>query len=95
MYVADLDTPQIARWALDTGEHSVMRPVPVEEAFDLVTVVPVGDGQHVVQVRANDVSLINVDQPSSVRPISRGCRYAPIGEAAGSQPASVAPLVDT
>ena len=96
LYVADLDTPQIARWALDTGEHSVMRPVPVEEAFDLVTVVPVGDGQHVVQVRANDVSLINVDQPSSVRPISRGCRYAPIGEAAaGSQPASVAPLVDT
>ena len=40
LYVADLDIPQIAKWDLATGDHSVVRPVPVEDAFDLVTVTP-------------------------------------------------------
>ena len=79
LYVADFDVPQIARWALDTGDHSVIRPVAPGDAFDLVTVTPVGDGQHVVQVRENEVSLINVDLSESTRPISRGCRHVPIG----------------
>ena len=84
LYVADFDVPQIARWALDTGDHSVIRPVAAEEAFDLVTVTPVGDGRHVVQVRQNEVSLIDITQPGASRPISRGCRHVPIGGPAGS-----------
>ena len=95
LYVADFDTPQIVRWSLDTGDHSVIRPVAAEDAFDLVTVMPVGDGQHLVQIRATEVSLINVNQPESVRPISRGCRYEPIGESANPQMVSVPSAGDT
>ena len=73
LYVADLDIPQIAKWVLDTGDHQVIGSVAAEDAFDLVTVTPVGDGRHVVQVLRSEVSLINLDQPDMARPISRGC----------------------
>ena len=79
LYVADLSVPQIVTWELDTGDHSPIRPVSAEDAPDLVTVTPVGDGQHVVQVRESEVSLIDVALPEPARPISRGCRYEPIG----------------
>ena len=84
LYVAEVSGAGAAVWDLTTGEHSLLWPVPVEEVSDLFTVTPVGDGRHLVQVRANEVSLIDVHQPVPVRPIARGCSYTPIGGATGA-----------
>ena len=73
LYVADLDIPQIAKWILGTGDHTIIGSVAAEDAFDLVTVTPVGDGRHVVQVLSDEVSLLNIDRPDMARPISKGC----------------------
>ena len=85
MYVADLDGTGVAVWDLTTGDHSFIWPVPPEGESDLVTVTPVGDGRHLVQVRANEVSLVDVYQPLPVRSIARGCGYTPVGGTAGAR----------
>ena len=86
-YVAELDGSGVVVWDLDSGDHSLVWPVAVETESDLVTVVPVGDGRHLVQVRDREVSLIDVFQPLPVRPISRGCEYIPMDVGAtGSLP---------
>lgn len=79
LYLADLATPQIIAWELETGSHTPIRPVDAEEAADLVTVSPVGDGRHVVLIRESEVSLVDIELPEPARPISRGCRHQPIG----------------
>ena len=84
LYVAELDGTGVAVWDLTTGDHNFIWPVPPGEEVDLVTVTPVGDGRHLVQVRANDVSLVDVYQPLPVRSIARGCRYTPIDWIAGA-----------
>lgn len=77
-YVFELGDPGVAVWNLASGDHARVWPVPPEAVSDLVTVIPVGDGRHLVQVRAGDVSLIDVLQPAPVRPIARGCRFSPM-----------------
>ena len=74
-YVAELDGSGVAIWNLASGDHTFVWPVPPESASDLVTVLPVGDGRHLVQVRAGDVSLVDVFQPVPVRPIARGVQF--------------------
>ena len=91
LYVAELDGTGVAVWDLTTGDHNFVWPVPPGDASDLVTVTPVGDGRHVVVVRANDVSLVDVYQPLPVRSIARGCRYTPIDRTTGPElPATAA-----
>lgn len=90
-YVAEFDGTGVAVWDLSSGDHTLLWPVAPEAASDLVTVVPVGDGRHLVQVRADDISLIDVFQPLPVRPIARGCRYTPMDmESGGLLPPMVA-----
>ena len=84
VYVAELEGTGVAVWDLTTGDHNFIWPVPPGEESDLVTVTPVGDGRHLVQVRANDVSLVDVYQPLPVRSIARGCSYTPSGRASGA-----------
>ena len=79
LYLADHTPPQIIAWDLETGLHTSIRPVDAEEAADLVTVSPVGDGQHVVLIRESEVSLVDIELPQPARPVSRGCRHRPIG----------------
>lgn len=79
IYVVDVEVPQIARWSLGTGEHTLLKAYSAEEAFNLRTVLPVGDGEHVVEVRDREVSLIDVNRPEFTRLISRGCRHKSIG----------------
>lgn len=80
LYLADRTTaPQIITWDLETGQHTPIRPADDEEAADLVTVSPVGDGRHVVLIRESEVSLVDIELPEPARPISRGCRHRPIG----------------
>lgn len=79
LYLADFEIPQIIIWDLETGEHTPLRPVDSEAAADLVAVNPVGDGRHAVQIRENEVSLIDLEVPEPARPISRGCRHELVG----------------
>lgn len=79
LYLADRNPAQTVLWDLETGEHSPLRPVDIGEADDLVAVSPVGDGRHLVQIRENEVSLIDVELPEPARPVSRGCRHEPVG----------------
>ena len=78
IYLVDLEVPQVARWSLRTGEHSLLKAYTPEEASELATALPVGDGVHIVEVRDGEVSLIDVNRPELTRPISRGCRHVPI-----------------
>ena len=79
IYLVDLEVPQVARWSLRTGEHSLLKAYTAEEASNLATAFPVGDGAHIVEVRDSEVSLIDVARPELTRLISRGCRHIPIG----------------
>lgn len=78
IYLVDIEVPQIVLWSLDTGEHTLLRAYTAGEAFNLRTVLPVGDGEHVVEVRDGEVSLIDVNRPELTRLISRGCRHVSI-----------------
>ena len=78
IYLVDIEVPQIVRWSLGTGEHTLLRAYTEGEAFNLRTVLPVGDGEHIVEVRDGEVSLIDVNRPELTRLISRGCRHVPI-----------------
>lgn len=78
IYMADFEVPQLALWSLGTGEHTLLRAYTAEQAFNLRTVLPVGDGEHIVEVRDGVVSLIDVNRPQLNRLISRGCRHMPI-----------------
>ena len=91
-YVAELDESGVAIWNLTSGDHSFVWPVPAGAASDLVTVWPVGDGRHLVQVRSGDVSLIDVFQAAPVRPIARGCSFTPMSAGTAGLPPSVAAL---
>ncbi|MDE0169297.1 MAG: 5'-nucleotidase C-terminal domain-containing protein [bacterium] len=84
LYVAELDGTGVAVWNLTTGDHNFIWPVPPENESDLVTVTPVGDGRHLVQIRANEVSLVDVYQPLPVRTIALGCGYTPTDGTAGA-----------
>lgn len=84
LYVAELDGTGVAVWDLTTGDHTLIWPVPPGQESDLTTVTPVGDGRHLVQVRVDDVSLVDVYQPLAVRSIARGCRYTPIDWISGA-----------
>lgn len=91
LYVAELDGTGVAVWNLTTGDHNFVWPVPPESESDLVTVTPVGDGRHLVQIRADEVSLVDVYQPLPVRSIARGCRYTPTdGTTGAGLPSAVA-----
>ena len=93
-YVAQLDATGVAIWDLNSGDHTFLWPIPPEVAPDLVTVIPVGDGRHLVQVRSNDVSLIDVFQPVPVRPIARGCSFVPMDVGSGGLLPQMAPVKD-
>ena len=78
IYFVDIEVPQIVRWSLGTGEHTLLKAYSAEEAFSLRTALPVGDGEHIVEVRDGEVSLIDVNRPEFTRLISRGCRHVPL-----------------
>lgn len=78
IYLVDVEVPQIVLWSLGTGEHTLLRAYSAEEAFSLRTVLPVGDGEHIVEVRDGEVFLVDVDRPELTRLVSRGCRHEPI-----------------
>ena len=78
IYVVDFEVPQVARWSLGTGEHTLLRSYTAEDAVSLRTVLPVGDGEHVVEVWDSEVSLIDLRRPELTRLISRGCRHVSI-----------------
>ena len=78
IYVVDFEVPQVARWSLGTGEHTLLRSYTAEDAVSLRTVLPVGDGEHVVEVWDSEVSLIDLSRPELTRLISRGCRHVSI-----------------
>lgn len=78
IYVVDVEVPQLVRWSLDTGDHTLLKAYTAAEALDLQTVLPVGDGEHIMEVRDAEVSLIDVDRPELTRLISRGCRHVPV-----------------
>ncbi len=83
-YVAELSGPEVVVWNLSSGDHTRVWPVPIETVPDLVTMIPIGDGRHLMQVGSGDVSLIDVLQLEPVRPIARGCRFVPVGLGATS-----------
>lgn len=78
IYVVDFEVPQVARWSLATGEHTLLRSYAAEDAVNLRTVLPVGDGEHVVEVWDGEVFLIDVRRPELTRLISRGCLHVSI-----------------
>ncbi|MDE0375012.1 MAG: PDZ domain-containing protein [bacterium] len=78
IYLVDVEVPQIVLWSLGTGEHTLLRAYSAEEAFSLRTALPVGDGEHIVEVRDGEVFLVDVDRPELTRLISRGCRHEPV-----------------
>ncbi len=82
-YVLPVELPQVVRWSMGSGEQGVVLTVREEDARQLVSVSPVGDGRHVVQILQSSVSLIDTDQLVFARPISRGCQHNPIGGLAG------------
>ena len=63
---------------MGTGEHTLLRSYTAEEAFSLRAAFPVGDGEHIVEVRDGEVFLVDVNRPELTRLISRGCRHVPI-----------------
>ena len=78
LYLVDVEVPSVARWSLDTGEHTLLKAYRAEETFGLRTVLPVGDGEHFVEVRDGEVFLIDVNGPALTRLVSRGCRHVPL-----------------
>ena len=78
IYLVDIEVPQIVLWSLTTGEHTLLRSYTAEEAFSLRTALPVGDGEHIVEVRDGEVFLVDVYRPDLTRLVSRGCRHVPI-----------------
>ena len=82
-YVLPLEAPQVMHWSITSGEQEVMLTVPAEDASSLITVVPVGDGRHVVSVERGQVWLIDVDRLVITRPISQSCLHIPAGGLAG------------
>jgi hypothetical protein len=78
IYLVDIEVPQIVLWSLGTGEHTLLRSYTAEEAFSLRAAFPVGDGEHIVEVRDGEVFLVDVNRPELTRLISRGCRHVPI-----------------
>ncbi len=90
-YVAELNGLEVVIWNLSSGDHTRVWPVPAETVPDLVTMIPIGDGRHLMQVGSGDVSLIDVFQLEPVRPIARGCRFIPVnlGAASGLIPPAV------
>ena len=78
VYVVDIEIPQLVRWSLSTGEHSLLKTYSAADALDLRTVLPVGDGEHIVEVRDGEVSLVDVNRPELTRLVSRGCQHVPI-----------------
>lgn len=78
------DVPRVIYgWSLDTGEQTAIVSIAEENAADLVSVTPVGDGRHLLQIGLADVQLIDMDHRLLTRPIARGCRYAAAGGLAG------------
>lgn len=78
IYLVDIEVPQIVLWSLGTGEHTLLRSYTAEEAFSLRAAFPVGDGEHIVEVRDGEVFLVDVNRPELTRLISRGCRHVPV-----------------
>ncbi len=89
VYVTELAETGVGLWDLETGDHSLLWTVPASHATDLITVTPVGDGRHLIMVRPQEVSLVDVFQPEPVRPIARGCSYGPIDGVSAELPVSV------
>lgn len=77
-YVAELAAPEVVVWNLSSGDHTRVWPVPAESVADLVTMKPIGDGRHMMQVGSREVNLIDVFQLEPVRPIARGCSLIPM-----------------
>ena len=84
IYTLPLELPQVVQWTVASGDQGVVLTVREEDAAGLVSVTPVGDGRHVVQILENSVALIDTDQLVFARPISRGCQHNPSGGLAGS-----------
>ncbi|MCY3579921.1 MAG: hypothetical protein OXH95_05950 [bacterium] len=78
IYLIDLDVPQVAQWSILTGEHEFLMAYTAEQVIGLRTVVPVGDGEHVVEVRDSEVVLVDANRPEVSRLISRGCDHTPL-----------------
>jgi len=78
IYLIDLDVPQVAQWSILTGEHEFLMAYTADQVIGLQAVVPVGDGEHVVEVRDTEVVLVDANRPEIRRLISRGCEHTPL-----------------
>ena len=83
LYIEPAAAPRVAAWTFDSGEHQLLLTVGEEEARDLRLVTPVGDGRHLLQINESGVTLLDGEGRTAVRPVARGCSYAPIGGLAG------------
>lgn len=83
LYMEPASAPRVATWTFDSGEHELLLTVGEEEARGLRLVTPVGDGRHLLQINESGVTLLDGERRTVVRPVARGCSYAPIGGLAG------------
>ena len=83
LYVSEAEPPVIYRWTAATGEREGIVSVAEEHSIDLVDIVPLGDGRHLMQIRQGDVTLLDIDAKAFATPIARGCSYITTGGLAG------------